>query len=184
MVTSSYGRHAALDSKPIARISWLRDNVILVVFSIQTGLVYYVSLVGSVRSTTSTRQVLLPVTLSHEYALFSQLHKAGYNSGSSRFSEQFAHLFSVVTHSSQVSSVPRCKQPGYFRDCWCRAGILSTLGALHARKDDEARAVHCYTEAHRIYPVDLPVISWLGAFHVRNEMYEKAVPYFKLAALV
>ena len=58
------------------------------------------------------------------------------------------------------------------------------MGALHARTDDEARAVHCYTESHRVFPVDLGVISWLGAFHVRNEMYEKAVPYFRLAALV
>ena len=28
----------------------------------------------------------------------------------------------------------------------------------------------------------MDVISWLGSFHVRSEVYEKAVPFFKLAA--
>lgn len=50
--------------------------------------------------------------------------------------------------------------------------------------DDEARALHCYSEAHRLWPVDLDVISWLGAYHVRGEMYERAVPFFDLAARV
>lgn len=52
------------------------------------------------------------------------------------------------------------------------------------RLDDEARALHYYSEAHRLWPVDLDVISWLGAHHVRGEVYERAVPYFELAALV
>ena len=34
---------------------------------------------------------------------------------------------------------------------------------------DEAKALHYYQEAHRVYPVSMNVISWLGAFHVRNE---------------
>lgn len=81
--------------------------------------------------------------------------------------------------AGQLASIPCPPPPPLFPPA-----ILATLGGLHARKDDEARAVHCYSEAHRIFPVDLTVISWLGAFHVRNEMYEKAVPYFQLAALV
>lgn len=28
----------------------------------------------------------------------------------------------------------------------------------------------------------LDVISWLGAFHVKNEMYEAAAPFFELAS--
>eukprot|EP00983_Pelagomonas_calceolata_P102821 1158848-Pelagomonas_calceolata.AAC.13 len=39
-------------------------------------------------------------------------------------------------------------------------------------------------EAHRVYPVSMDVISWLGAFHVRNEVYEKAMPYFDLASKI
>jgi hypothetical protein len=38
------------------------------------------------------------------------------------------------------------------------------------RLDDEARALHYYSEAHRLWPADLDVISWLGAYHVRNEV--------------
>jgi intraflagellar transport protein 88 len=30
----------------------------------------------------------------------------------------------------------------------------------------------------------MDVISWLGAFHVRNEVYEKALPYFDLASKI
>jgi intraflagellar transport protein 88 len=30
----------------------------------------------------------------------------------------------------------------------------------------------------------MDVISWLGAFHVKNEVYEKAMPYFDLAARI
>ena len=51
--------------------------------------------------------------------------------------------------------------------------MLSRLGALHARFDEEAKALHYYSEAHRLYPVNLDVISWLGAFHVRNEVRPK-----------
>lgn len=35
-----------------------------------------------------------------------------------------------------------------------------------------------------MYPVNMDVISWLGAFHVRNEVYEKALPYFDLASKI
>lgn len=52
------------------------------------------------------------------------------------------------------------------------------------RFEDEAKALHYYQESHRVFPVNMDVISWLGAFHVKNEVYEKAVPYFELAARV
>ena len=41
--------------------------------------------------------------------------------------------------------------------------VLSRLG-------DEAEAIRCYQDAHRMYPADMDVISWLGAFHVKNEV--------------
>ena len=64
------------------------------------------------------------------------------------------------------------------------SSILARLGSTFSRLNDEAKAVHYYTEAHKLYPADLDVASWLGAFHVRWEMYEKAIPYFQLAARV
>ena len=35
-----------------------------------------------------------------------------------------------------------------------------------------------------MFPVSMDVISWLGAYHVRNEVYEKAMPFFDLASKV
>lgn len=61
-----------------------------------------------------------------------------------------------------------------------RTGLLTFFH--WCRLDDEARALHYYQEAHRAFPANMDVISWLGAFHVRNEVYEKAVPFFALAA--
>ena len=63
-------------------------------------------------------------------------------------------------------------------------GVLARLGSIHARLDDEPKALLCYSESYRVFPVSIDVISWLGAFYVKNEMYEKAVPFFALAAQV
>lgn len=35
-----------------------------------------------------------------------------------------------------------------------------------------------------MYPVHIDVISWLGAFHVKSEVWEKAIPYFDLASKI
>ena len=60
-------------------------------------------------------------------------------------------------------------------------GVLIALGSLHCTLGDEAKALHFYLESHRIYPASMSVISWIGAFYAKSEMYEKAVPYFELA---
>jgi len=39
-------------------------------------------------------------------------------------------------------------------------------------------------ESHRVFPVSMDVISWLGAYYVRNEVYEKAEPFFDLASKI
>jgi intraflagellar transport protein 88 len=53
-----------------------------------------------------------------------------------------------------------------------------------SRLEEEARSLGYYQDAHRVWPVNLDVISWLGAFHVRSEVYERAIPYFELAAAI
>lgn len=62
--------------------------------------------------------------------------------------------------------------------------LKARLGAIHARFDDEVKALHYYQESHRVFPVNMDVISWLGAYHVKNEVYEKAIPYFDLASRI
>ena len=66
-------------------------------------------------------------------------------------------------------------------------GLLCPRHFLHApprRFDDEAKALHYYQESHRVYPVNMDVISWLGAYHVKSEVYEKAMPFFDLASKI
>jgi len=62
--------------------------------------------------------------------------------------------------------------------------VLSRLGNIYLKEDDESQAYHYHHESYRYYPVDMNVISWLGAYFVKNEMYEKAVEYFERAAQI
>lgn len=39
-------------------------------------------------------------------------------------------------------------------------GVLARLGAIHSKYEDEAKALHYYSESHRVYPVNMDVISW------------------------
>ena len=45
-----------------------------------------------------------------------------------------------------------------------------SIGTCCIRLGDEAEAVRCYQDAHRMFPANMDVISWLGAFHVKNEV--------------
>jgi tetratricopeptide (TPR) repeat protein len=61
-------------------------------------------------------------------------------------------------------------------------GILSRLGQTFVKDDDESQAFHYHSESYRHYPVNLEVISWLGVWYVKSEMYERAIQYFERAA--
>ena len=60
--------------------------------------------------------------------------------------------------------------------------LYHRLGLIHERLDDENYAKQWHEEAHRIYPVNLNVISWLGVWYVKREMYEEAIKYFETAS--
>ena len=62
------------------------------------------------------------------------------------------------------------------------AGTLAYLGQLAAKDEDETQAFHFHCEAYRALPVNLEVISWLGVWFVKSELYEKAVEYFERAS--
>lgn len=59
---------------------------------------------------------------------------------------------------------------------------LARVGSLYARDGDDVQAFHYYLEAYRYYQVNMDVISWLGAYFVKNEVYDKAVQFFERAA--
>ena len=63
-------------------------------------------------------------------------------------------------------------------------GVLLRMGQLCNRNDDEAQAFHFHLESYRHYPVSLDVISWLGVWYVKSEMYEKAIHFFERAAQI
>ena len=62
--------------------------------------------------------------------------------------------------------------------------ICCRLGGVYEKLEDETSACHWYTEAHRHSPVNLNVISWLGVWYVKREMYDQAIEYFERASTV
>ena len=62
--------------------------------------------------------------------------------------------------------------------------ICVRLGQIYEKLEDETTSHHWYTEAHRHHPVNLNVISWLGVWYVKRELYEQAIEYFERAAVV
>lgn len=55
---------------------------------------------------------------------------------------------------------------------WLHHDQLASSKCMHmaCRLGDEAEALRCYQDAHRMFPANMDVISWLGAFHVKNEV--------------
>lgn len=64
------------------------------------------------------------------------------------------------------------------------AHTLSRLGQLYQNIEESQEALHYQLESFRNFPVDLDVISWIGSYFVKKQMYEKSVFFFQQAALV
>jgi intraflagellar transport protein 88 len=62
--------------------------------------------------------------------------------------------------------------------------ICCKLGQIYEKLQDDNTACHWHTEAHRCFPVNLNVTSWLGVWYVKREMYEQAIEYFRQASMV
>eukprot|EP00747_Dinoflagellata_sp_TGD_P023665 gnl/TRDRNA2_/TRDRNA2_129987_c1_seq1.p1 gnl/TRDRNA2_/TRDRNA2_129987_c1~~gnl/TRDRNA2_/TRDRNA2_129987_c1_seq1.p1 ORF type:complete len:667 (+),score=164.88 gnl/TRDRNA2_/TRDRNA2_129987_c1_seq1:1-2001(+) len=63
-------------------------------------------------------------------------------------------------------------------------GVLARLANSYNNKGDETQAFHYNLEAYRYWPVDMNVITWLGIYYVKQEMYEAAVPFFSRASQI
>lgn len=57
-------------------------------------------------------------------------------------------------------------------------GVLSRLANLYNKNEDETQAFHYHLESYRYSPTDMNVITWLGIYYVKQEMYEAAIPFF------
>ena len=62
--------------------------------------------------------------------------------------------------------------------------MLERMGQIASKQNDESQAYHYYLESYRHYPVDLDVISWLGVWYVKSELYERAVSFFERASQI
>lgn len=63
-------------------------------------------------------------------------------------------------------------------------GVLARLANLFTKCDDEMQAFHYHLESYRYWPTEMNVITWLGIYYVKQEMYEAAVPFFARAAQI
>mmetsp|Transcript_18116 Transcript_18116/g.51656 ORF Transcript_18116/g.51656 Transcript_18116/m.51656 type:complete len:833 (+) Transcript_18116:95-2593(+) len=63
-------------------------------------------------------------------------------------------------------------------------GVLARLANLFNQAGDETQAFHYHLESYRYWPVDMNVITWLGIYYVKQEMYEAAIPFFARASQV
>merc|ERR1711966_39454 len=63
-------------------------------------------------------------------------------------------------------------------------GVLARLANLFNKAGDETQAFHYHLESYRYWPVDMNVITWLGIYYVKQEMYEVAIPFFSRAAQI
>ena len=64
------------------------------------------------------------------------------------------------------------------------ANLCNKIAQIYEKLEDDSTACHWQTESHRKFPVNLAVISWLGVWYVKREMYEQAIEYFDCAAVV
>jgi len=63
-------------------------------------------------------------------------------------------------------------------------GVLARLANLFNKAGDETQAFHYHLESYRYWPVDMNVITWLGIYYVKQEMYEAAIPFFSQASQI
>ncbi len=63
-------------------------------------------------------------------------------------------------------------------------GVLAHLGQIANKQGDESQAYHYLMESYRLYPINLDVISWLGVWHVKSELYEEGAQYFRQAICI
>lgn len=62
--------------------------------------------------------------------------------------------------------------------------VLTRIGDLICKYKDESQGLQYYLESYRYYPVILDVISWLGIWFIKNEMYEKSLHFFSRAGQI
>eukprot|EP01063_Lacrimia_lanifica_P006877 TRINITY_DN14353_c0_g1_i1.p1 TRINITY_DN14353_c0_g1~~TRINITY_DN14353_c0_g1_i1.p1 ORF type:complete len:843 (+),score=407.02 TRINITY_DN14353_c0_g1_i1:52-2580(+) len=89
---------------------------------------------------------------------------------------QLANLYDLLGRHDMAAE--------WFRKTPTDPAILARLGSIYVKEEDESQAFHFHLEAYRYFPVNMDVINWLGAYFVKNEVYEKAMKYFERASQI
>ncbi|KAH3755992.1 intraflagellar transport protein 88-like [Pelomyxa schiedti] len=60
-------------------------------------------------------------------------------------------------------------------------GVAAKLGDLYHLKGDDNMAYIHYHESFKLFPSNLKVVSWLGAYYIKTMAPDKALPFFQRA---
>lgn len=63
-------------------------------------------------------------------------------------------------------------------------GVYARLGELYQILGEESNGAHYFKEAARLVPYNIDYIKWLGAYYIRQELYEQARMCFEKGAQV
>lgn len=96
----------------------------------------------------------------------------------------FNILISCFGQSSDKPDKPGSKGGSVSHKNVADPGVFARLGQIFNKDDDETQAFHYHLESYRYFPVNLDVISWLGVWYVKSELYEKAIQFFERASQI
>eukprot|EP00924_Labyrinthula_sp_SR-Ha-C_P009055 maker-scaffold_2-augustus-gene-11.33-mRNA-1 protein AED:0.19 eAED:0.19 QI:0/0/0/0.5/1/1/2/0/714 len=95
-----------------------------------------------------------------------------------------AQVFSKVGDADYLRTI---KEAGHQYDADIEINTndpFGFLGSNNSKEQVQSQALHYFKEAFLYYPVDLKVISWLGVWYVKSEIFEKALEYFNMAVKI
>jgi intraflagellar transport protein 88 len=64
------------------------------------------------------------------------------------------------------------------------AGVLARIGQLYLNSNDEKQGFCHFLESYKLYPICLNILSWLGSWFLKNEMYEQSLHLFDICGCI
>jgi intraflagellar transport protein 88 len=64
------------------------------------------------------------------------------------------------------------------------AGVHARLANVYSQQGDDVQAHQYYQDSYRLWPADMEVITWLGSYYVKAEVFEKAITMFERASML
>nr|CEL71614.1 TPA: intraflagellar transport particle protein,putative [Toxoplasma gondii VEG] len=61
-------------------------------------------------------------------------------------------------------------------------GRMGAAAAAHSQDDEDKQALHYFLSSYSYYPYSVDVITWLGVYFVKQQLFDKAAEFFHRAA--